>query len=88
MKKVMCDFARAKFATRRAAVKTCFDTPSTEAISIRLQIDRAGKVTDAAVSPPAIASTPAGACLAKVARETSFGAQPKAVVFHVPITAR
>ncbi len=82
---LLIDKLTAKFATRRSAVTTCFAAASTETISIRLQIDRTGKVTDAAVSP---AASPAGACLVKVARETSFGPQPKAVVFHVPITAR
>ena len=85
---LLIDKLTAKFASRRSAVTSCFAAASTETISIRLQIDRTGKVTDATVSPAAIATSAAGACLVKVARETSFGPQPKAVVFHVPITAR
>jgi hypothetical protein len=75
------------FAGRRTAVSACFATPSNEKITIRLEIGRDGRVSDARVSPDAVAATPAGACLVKVARETAFGTQPKAVAIHVPITA-
>jgi hypothetical protein len=46
-----------------------------------------GKGRVGQVLPDTVASTPLGVCLVGVAKETTFGAQPKAVTFRVPIHA-
>jgi serine/threonine protein kinase len=78
------------FERQTPAVAACFRKyPSTtnDAISIRFHVDLAGKVASAEVLPDAVASTPLGGCLVGVAKETTFGPQPKAVTFRVPIHA-
>lgn len=77
------------FAKHGAAINACFGkTKPTEKISIRIQIAQDGLVQSARVSPEAVATTPIGACLTKVAENAAFGAQPKAVTIHVPISAK
>ena len=72
---------------------SCFErhTAATEGqpqLSIRFSIDRAGRVTEAELSPPAIAPTPLGQCLLGVARSTQFDSQPQPISFRIPITVR
>lgn len=86
------DLARA-FQRRGSEIQRCFqqsgsDTGSPPSVSVRFQIDTAGKVQRAQVTPSSIATTAAGACLLDVARSTQFGPQPEAVSFAIPISAR
>jgi len=57
-------------------------------VSIRFQIDTAGKVTSAQVLPASVAGTALGSCIAGVAKATDFGPQSNAMTFTIPITAR
>jgi eukaryotic-like serine/threonine-protein kinase len=57
-------------------------------ISVRFQVNAAGKVTGAELSPPALTNTPLGACLLGVARSVQFSPLSKPVAFSIPITAR
>ena len=76
------------FGRQTAAVASCFKQHPGEtgdAISLRFQIDVKGKVVVAEVLPARVAAMPLGACLARAARATTFGPQPKPVTFRVPI---
>jgi eukaryotic-like serine/threonine-protein kinase len=57
-------------------------------ISVRFEVNTAGKVTSAELSPPALAGTPLGTCILGVARSVPFSPVSKAVAFSIPITAR
>jgi eukaryotic-like serine/threonine-protein kinase len=78
------------FQRQGAKIQRCFEQNpgSVQGISVRFQIDTAGKVQNAVVAPPSVASTPLGGCIAGVARSTSFGPQPEPVAFSIPIAAR
>lgn len=51
-------------------------------------LDANGKLTHVELSPQVLNSTSLGQCLLKVARSTPFPAQPRAVSFVIPLTAR
>jgi hypothetical protein len=78
------------FQKQGGKIQRCFEqNPGTvQGFSVRFQIDTAGKVQNAAVSPASVAGTPLGACIVGVARGTSFGPQPEPVAFSIPIAAR
>jgi len=80
------------FTRREADVARCFDTAAdphgTPKLSIRFTVDVDGHVKAAQISPPEVASTPLGQCLAEVARTTQFGRQTEEVSFRIPIAAR
>jgi serine/threonine protein kinase len=57
-------------------------------ISIRFEVNAAGKVTSAELSPAALTGTPLGACILGVARSVSFSRLSTPVAFSIPITAR
>jgi serine/threonine-protein kinase len=81
------------FARREADIAHCFDSqgadlPGSPKIAIRFTVDVEGHVKAAQVSPPEVASTPLGQCLADVAKGTQFGAQAEEVSFKIPIAAR
>jgi eukaryotic-like serine/threonine-protein kinase len=78
------------FQKQGGKIQRCFEqNPGTvQGFSVRFQIDTAGKVQHAAVSPASVGGTPLGACIAGVARATSFGPQPEPVAFSIPIAAR
>jgi serine/threonine-protein kinase len=81
------------FSHRQGQVARCFssnaaDVAGSPEIAIRFGVDAGGHVTSAQVIPAAVASTPLGACLAAVAKTTSFGPQPHDVSFRIPIVAR
>lgn len=78
------------FQRQGGKIQRCFEQNPGEVqgISVRFQIDATGKVQNAAVAPAAVAGTPLGACIAAVARATSFGPQPEAVAFSIPIAAK
>jgi serine/threonine protein kinase len=81
------------FARREADVGRCFDAQAADLqgapkLAIRFTVDVEGHVKSAQVSPPEVASTPLGRCLADVARGTQFGPQAEEVSFRIPIVAR
>ena len=80
------------FATRRGAVRGCFERNTLElagrpSIEIRFRIDASGHVTSAGLSPSSLEGTDLGRCLLGVARSTDFGPQPGPVGFGIPVTA-
>ena len=81
------------FSRQQPQVASCFaahasDVTGSPEIAIRFGVDTAGHVTAAQVLPPAVASTPLGACLATVAQATKFSPQAHDVSFRIPIVAR
>lgn len=78
------------FQRQGAKIQRCFEQNPGEVqgISVRFQINTAGTVENAMVTPASVAATPLGACITGVARATSFGPQPEPVAFSIPIAAR
>jgi eukaryotic-like serine/threonine-protein kinase len=78
------------FQRQGGKIQRCFEqNPGiVQGISVRFQIDAAGKVQHAAVTPASVAATPLGACITGVARATTFAPQPEPVAFSIPIAAR
>jgi serine/threonine protein kinase len=78
------------FQRQGGKIQRCFEQNpgAVQGISVRFQIDTAGIVQNAAVSPASVAATPLGACITGVARSTSFGPQAEPVAFSIPIAAR
>jgi TonB family protein len=75
------------FGKQSPAITACFKKhPDTnEQVSVRFQIDTQGTVKAAEVLPASVGTSPLGACIAEVARKTSFGPQPKPASFRVPL---
>ena len=78
---------------RQGALESCFEQHAAELqgrpqISVAFDVDVSGRVTAAALTPPALTATPLGQCLLAVARETRFDKQPKPVRFSIPLSAR
>ncbi|MBA3397922.1 MAG: serine/threonine protein kinase [Deltaproteobacteria bacterium] len=77
------------FARQRPQLASCFRAHPGESrdqqLSMRFQINTAGKVVSAEVLPATVASTALGTCLANVARATAFGPQPRGATFRIPI---
>ncbi|HEY5945766.1 MAG TPA: protein kinase [Kofleriaceae bacterium] len=75
------------FGRQSSAITACFKKhpDTTEQISVRFQIDTKGAVKAADVLPAEVGASPLGACIAEVARSTSFGPQPKPATFRVPL---
>jgi hypothetical protein len=57
-------------------------------VSVTFQVDSAGVVQHAALSPATLSGTALGRCILGVALGTQFGAQPEALSFTIPIAAR
>lgn len=81
------------FSRQQGQVARCFADHATEVagspeIAVRFGVNASGHVTSAQVLPPAVGSTPLGACLVAVAQATVFGPQPHDVSFRIPIVAR
>ena len=57
-------------------------------MSIRLRIDREGRVESAEIVPEVLSRSALGACLLHTARQTRFGPQPAPLSFRIPITVR
>jgi hypothetical protein len=55
---------------------------------LEFDIEASGKLTRVALVPRALAATALGDCLLAVGRSTTFPAQPHAVSFAIPLTAR
>jgi len=73
------------FGKQTSALATCFKAnPGVhDDLSVRIQIDAAGRVVSAEILPDN--TTPLAQCLAGVAKKTAFGVQPKAATFRIPI---
>lgn len=81
------------FAKQERRVEQCFvdhrsDADGAGQISLRFRVDAAGEVLAAEVAPKELATTPLGACLVRIARQTRFGAVGKAISFRIPVTVR
>jgi eukaryotic-like serine/threonine-protein kinase len=78
------------FQRQGGKIQRCFEqNPGiVQGISVRFQIDTAGKVQHAAVMPASVAATPLGACITGIARATTFAPQAEPVAFSIPIAAR
>jgi hypothetical protein len=78
---------------RQGRIQSCFennvaDLKGSPRVTVRFELDAAGKVQEASLEPPALSQHPLGACLLGVARATPFPAPGRPVSFRVPITAR
>lgn len=77
------------FARRQGQIQGCFANAKPEqtnlTFQVAFQVDAAGKVTSAAVSPGG--GTPLGSCLSGVARGTRFGALTQSASFRIPVRA-
>jgi eukaryotic-like serine/threonine-protein kinase len=75
------------FGKQTPAIRACYQQhgESSEKITVRFKIDRAGVVQTAQVLPETVGATPLGACVAALAMKTSFGPQPKPASFRVPL---
>jgi serine/threonine protein kinase len=82
----------AAFQRQEAAIQSCYrqhaEGVEQPALSVRFQIDEAGAVRTATVSPSSIAAAPLGQCIVGIARKTSFGPQSEPISFAIPIAAR
>ncbi len=81
------------FDKQKQGVVTCLrahadDLPAEAALSVRIELDVAGAVKAASVSPDTLAQTPVGQCVATAAKSMQFGAQAGALAFRVPLTAK
>jgi len=81
------------FQRQESKIQSCFQQHAASVqgeprISVNFQIDAAGAVQNAIVSPSSVAGTALGQCLVGVARATSFGPQPEPISFSIPIAAR
>ena len=64
------------------------NAPESGELEISFQIDRAGRVQTAGVSPAAVGGTPLGTCVIGVASSTHFPAQSAPVRFRIPVRVR
>jgi serine/threonine protein kinase len=84
----------ASFARHEPAIRRCFTAAAGQPgaiageIALRFQTARDGRVTSVAVQPPAVASTPLGACLVDVGLKTAFAPQPEPMAFRIPLTVQ
>jgi serine/threonine-protein kinase len=80
------------FARQKGGVVKCFEGRTAEAqatsLAVRVSLDSSGAVQDAQVFPESIAGSDLGTCIASAVRSMSFAAQPEAISFRVPLTAR
>jgi serine/threonine protein kinase len=82
-----------QLAQRQGALEGCFERHAAELqgspeLSVAFDVDVSGRVTAAALTPPALTETQLGQCLLAIARETRFDKQPKPVRFSIPLRAR
>jgi serine/threonine-protein kinase len=81
------------FARQEPQIARCFTQHASNVtgnpeVSVRFEVGTDGRVAAAQVQPSALAATPLGDCIAKVAQKTQFGPQPQPLSFRIPITAR
>jgi tRNA A-37 threonylcarbamoyl transferase component Bud32 len=80
-------------AKRAADIQRCFtelgaETRPSGEVALRFEVGVDGSVKSIVVLPPAIGSTPLGACLVKVGRGTTFAPQPEPITFRIPLTVQ
>ena len=82
-------------ALRRQQTKLegCFQQHSVEleghpTTQLEFDVEASGRITRVGISPRSLATTALGECLLSVAQKTKFPAQPSAVSFAIPLTAR
>jgi eukaryotic-like serine/threonine-protein kinase len=78
---------------QQGRIQSCFeshvaDLKGSPRVTIRFELDGAGKVEQTSLEPAGLSQHPLGACLLGVARATPFPAPGRPVSFRVPITAR
>jgi hypothetical protein len=81
------------FVQQKARVARCLSdhadvVPTTTDLDVRIALEASGKVREVQVTPDAIASSPAGACIVAAVQAMTFDAQPAPLTVHVPISAR
>ena len=81
------------FARKEAALLRCFaahpgDAAAAPEMSVRFRVGISGDVQAADVLPSALASTPLGGCVQRVAHETRFPRQNEPVVVRIPVSVR
>jgi serine/threonine-protein kinase len=81
------------FSRKQGAVRACFESHTVDLsgqpqISVRFQVDTAGKVTRAELIPASLQGTALGGCILNIARSTQFGPLTEPITFTIPITAR
>jgi hypothetical protein len=81
-----------KFKAKQPQIESCFrrqteQVVGTPRVSVRFEVDRAGKVTRASLSPATLSETPLGRCLLQTAETARFGELTEPVAFSIPITA-
>jgi serine/threonine-protein kinase len=81
------------FQRQEGKIQSCFQQQGASVdgqsgISVRFQIDQAGSVQRAQVTPASVAAAPLGQCILAIARATAFGPQPEPVSFAIPLSAR
>jgi eukaryotic-like serine/threonine-protein kinase len=79
------------FRSREKEIHSCVETHAVELqgkpkVSVLFQVDQAGKVKNAEISPNALSETALGACILSVARSTQFPPQKEEISFHIPVT--
>jgi hypothetical protein len=82
----------ATFARREGEIRRCFvehpEGTGTTEISLRFDVERDGQVGSVAVLPAAVGSSPLGACLAGVGKNTVFAKQSSPLTFRIPLTVQ
>ncbi len=81
------------FRTQKAGVVKCVNDHASELaqspqLTVRLALSAEGKVEDAVVSPPELASSAVGRCIAGAVRSMRFAAQGEPISFQVPLTTK
>jgi len=81
-----------KFKAKQPQIESCFRQQTEQVVgmprvSVRFEVDRAGKVTRASLTPAALSQTPLGRCLLQTAEAARFGELTEPVAFSIPITA-
>jgi serine/threonine-protein kinase len=80
------------FRKQQGRIEDCFKRHATAVeglptLQLEFALNADGKLTSVGVAPGALAVTPLGQCIKKVASETRFPAQGKAVSFAIPLSA-
>jgi TonB family protein len=78
------------FGKQSEAITKCFATHGqpTDDVAVRFQIGATGAVKTVEVLPASVGSSELGECIAKVAKSTQFGPQPKDAAFKIPLHTR
>jgi hypothetical protein len=80
------------FRRQQGPIAGCFEQHAVglsgvPVVTLEFSLDDEGKVLSAHVQPAALASTPLGQCIQRVAQKTRFPAQGRGVSFAIPLSA-